>query len=61
MASRKNAKTILYNVPGIPPAPVGRKLMQAVDYDYIERKKRLAHRLPFFSKDEVTRYKRAGF
>jgi len=50
-----NVKTE-YNVPGIPPAPVGRKLLQAADYDYMERKKKkLAHRLPYYTKEEVIR------
>ena len=44
------------NVPGIPIAPVGRRLLQAVDIDFLERKKRLAHRLPFYTNDEVNRY-----
>jgi len=43
------------NVPGIAPAPVGRRHFQSSDYDYMERKRQLAPRLPFYNKEEIAR------
>lgn len=45
----------LTNVPGIPLAPLGKQLLKASDHDYIERKRKLAPRLPFYNAEEIAR------
>jgi hypothetical protein len=47
-----------YTVPGIPSAPIvgDPRILRAFDYYCINKGNGLAHRLPYYSREEVTRY-----